>query len=84
MFEIVRVDVNAPEIFPASFNKVVPFLHLYVRPVPVAVTESTTVFPEQVTTGCGCEVMETFWFTTSAALFEVTGEHGEVPETTTL
>ena len=82
---MVSVDVVAPDMLPPFVRLVVPFLHWYVNPVPVAVTLKLTEPPEQtVCVGAGCPVIATAWFTTNAALLDVTGVHGDVPLTTTL
>ena len=82
---MVRVAEVAPDILPPFVRLVVPFLHWYVNPVPVAVTLKLTEFPEQtVCVVAGCPVIAGAWLTTKAALLDVAAVHGAVPLTTTL
>ncbi len=46
VFESVNTELVAPEMFPPLLKLVVPFLHWYVKPLPVAVTLKLTVEPE--------------------------------------
>ena len=46
VFESVNTELVAPEMFPPLLKFVVPFLHWYVKPLPVAVTLKFTVEPE--------------------------------------
>ena len=46
VFESINVDVVAPVILPPFVRFVVPFLHWYVKPLPVAVTLKLTDDPE--------------------------------------
>jgi len=82
---MVSVAVVAPDMFPPSVRLVVPFLHWYVNPVPVAVTLKLTELPEQIVcVVAGCPVIATAWLTTNAAWLDVTDPHGAAPLTTTL
>ena len=75
----------APDILPPFTRLVVPFLHRYVRPVPVATTVKLTELPEQfVCVTEGCVVIATTWFTINAEDDEVTDVHGLAPLTTTV
>ena len=53
--------------------------------MPVAVTLNVALLPEHKVCGVvGCVVIATTWLTFNIASFDVTGEHGLVPDTTTL
>jgi hypothetical protein len=83
-FDKVKVEVVAPEIFPPFTRFVVPFLHWYVKPLPVAVILKVAVVPEQIAIlARGCTVIAGASLTVSETLDEVTGEHGDAPVMTT-
>ena len=82
---MVKVADVAPEILPPFIKGVIPFLHWYVSPVPVAATEKLTEVSEHtVCEIAGWEVIATAWLTVSIVFVDVTGTQGVRPEIITL
>ncbi len=83
-FERVKVSVVDPEILPPSVKFVLPFLHWYVKFVPVATTENVAVFVSHtVWVAMGWASILISWFIISVISPEVAGVQGEIPLTTT-